>query len=377
MGTTRQRKSKGFFWLLAIILVGLWGIFGHGRLITNPPQRPVTPTSSSVSSLMVHVIDVGQGDSILVQFPTGQTMLVDAGDHEHGTTVVEYVHHLGIRQIDLLVATHPHEDHIGGMADVLGAFSVDQVWDSGFNLGSRTQERFLQTIHDKGIRYQTPRAGKSAEFGTATVTVLAPVDGLLHGTESDANNNSLVLRIVYGTTSVLLTGDMEEDERRTVPSWPESTVLKVAHHGSHNGTDAEFIDEVRPEFAVISCGKHNPFGHPHAETMAILRDAGIRTLITAVNGTVVIRSDGHTVSLVNDGDAETRSTSKEEPSAPKATATPSPLKPAQAMYIGNVRSHAFHRPSCESLPAEQNRISFSSRDEAIRRGYHPCGRCQP
>lgn len=371
----RQRKSKSLYWLAIVAILGLLGFFGRNLINSTSPQKPIINSSTS---LTVHVIDVGQGDSILIQFPTGQSMLVDAGDNEHGGTVVGYLQHLGIQQLDLLVATHPHEDHIGGMADVLGAFPVEKVWDSGYNLGSRTQETFLRTIRDKRIRYETPRAGDAVKFGATTVTVLAPVDRLLHGTESDANNNSLVLRLTYGTTSFLLAGDMEGDERQTVQSWPPSTVLKVAHHGSHNGTDARFIDEVRPDLAVISCGRNNPFGHPHAETLAILRDAGVRIKNTAVDGTVVLHDDGHTVSLHSEGGAVTRFAEKKEPPSAAATTPPSPpAGSSHEAYIGNVRSHAFHRSTCASLPAEHNRVYFTSRDDAIRQGYHPCGRCNP
>jgi competence protein ComEC len=221
----------------------------------------------SLGKLSVSVIDVGQGDSILVQFPDGKDMLVDAGDSSHGQTVVNYLHACKVPRIDILVATHPHEDHIGGMADILTTFQIGKVWDSGYNQGSRVQRQFLTTIKAKGIRFGTPKAGFLERIGDAEIKVLAP-NQLMSGTDSDANNNSIVMRIVYGKISFLLTGDMEGDERGTISQWPACTVLKVAHHGSRNGTDSAFLGAVSPKIDIISVASHNDYGHPHSEALA-------------------------------------------------------------------------------------------------------------
>lgn len=324
----------------------------------------VSPALCQNAKLTVSVIDVGQGDSILVQFPSGQDMLVDAGDREHGRAVVDYLRSLKISCIDILVATHPHEDHIGGMADVLSAFKIGRVWDSGYNHGSKQQQQFLLTIKEKGIRFGTPRAGFSECVGNARIDVLAP-SHLLSGTDSDANNNSLVLRVLYGKISLLLTGDMEGAERSTIPSFPRSTLLKVAHHGSGNGTDAAFLHAVSPEVAVISAAAQNRYGHPHPETLAALKSIGARTLTTATSGTVVITTDGGTITV---------NTTKSGPALIDASGNASA---GHGQYIGNLRSHIFHCPSCSTLPAEKNRVYFDSRSRAVSAGYRPCRRCSP
>jgi competence protein ComEC len=214
------------------------------------PFLQINQAQSASPKLTVSVIDVGQGDSILVQFPDGEDMLIDAGTRDAGQAV---------SKIDILCVTHPHEDHIGGMADVLANFTVEKVWDSGYVHGSKTQERLLQTIKEKGIRYGKPKAGFSQSVGTAKIDVLAPVREL-SGTDSDANNNSIVFRISYGKISFLFTGDMEGDERATVGTFPKTTVLKVAHHGSRNGTDRKFLSQVKPQIAIISYAIGNSYG---------------------------------------------------------------------------------------------------------------------
>lgn len=249
------------------------------------------------ADLTVSIIDVGQGDSILVQYPNGANMLVDAGTSSAGKAVVSYLRSREVAALDIVVATHPHEDHIGGIKTVLNAFVVCKVWDSGCNHGSRTQANMLSAIKAKGIRFETPKAGLTERIGDVNVSVLAPKAGVM----DDANNSSLVLRIVYGKTSFLLTGDLGDCERQSVAEWPESTVLKVPHHGSHNGTDLAFLQQVKPKIAVISCGKDNPYGHPHKSTLDALKYVGTATYVTAESGTVVLTSDGTSVTLKTGG----------------------------------------------------------------------------
>jgi competence protein ComEC len=396
MAKRKQKKEidRKPLWIV-ILLFLLMGLFMAGRMARSwhfprvhsaamPALTPAPGRSSSVTNgkLVMSVIDVGQGDSILLQFPDGQSMLVDAGEVDQGQTVVHYLHSRQVAHLDLLVATHPHSDHIGGMPDVLAAFPVGQVWDDGYNLGSRTQADFLRVIKQQGIPYRNPRRGLTQAFGDVRVEVLAPVN-IISGTDSDANNNSIVLRVSDGAVSFLLTGDMEGAERATVPSWPASTVLKVAHHGSRTGTDAAFLRQVQPRVAVISCGLHNSYGHPHAETLAALRAAKVDTRITARDGTVVIATDGRQLSVGGATDSpapvspSAATTVAPSAAAPAISAAPSTVTAREARYIGNRRSMVFHRLTCPSLPAERNRVYFKTRDEAIAQGYHPCGVCHP
>lgn len=334
--------------------------------VTAPTGSPLAPIPSSplvaaAGKMTMSVIDVGQGDSILVQFPNGQTMLVDAGPGDHGTAVVNYLHAQGVANIDLLVATHPHEDHIGGMIDVLNVVSIGTVWDSGFNHGSPVQRKYLAQLLSKNISYEKVTAGEAMQFGAARAVVLAP----LRLTEN-VNDNSLVIRLTYGSISYLLTGDMEQAERESVGRWPASTVLKVAHHGSRNGTDDNFARAVHPQYAVISCALINDYGHPHPEAISALEKIGAEIHRTSTEGTVVVETDGNTVSVTSSGVASNR-----------VELPPSNANVTSMSYIGNKNSKVFHLLSCSSLPAMQNRVIFKTRDETMQGGYRPCPRCQP
>ncbi len=317
-------------------------------------------------SLAMHVIDVGQGDSIFIQFPNGSNMLVDAGPADAGPTVVRYLKDLDVRKIDILVLTHPHSDHLGGMKDILDAFEIGKVWDSGYQHGSGLQRRFLETIAKKKIRFGRPKAGFSERVGAAVVDVLAPVREI-SGTKGDVNNNCLVLRVSFGQFSALLMGDAEKEERASVGTFPRSAVLKVSHHGSHNGTDAAFLRQVRPEAAVISCAADNDYGHPHKATVQALEKAGATWYSTAKVGPVVITSDGRELFLKT-------GTCRPEPKHPSVRI---PAAGTGGGYIGNGKSKVFHLPTCEGLPDEKKQVHFDGREEAIRAGYKPCGRCKP
>lgn len=241
--------------------------------------------------LRFYAIDVGQGDSSLFIFPTGETMLVDAGPSSSAKDLTRYLKQCGVKKINILVATHPHSDHIGGMSAVIAEFSIGEIWDSGYAHGSDLQIKFYQTIKDKKIPFGRPKRGYKREIGGAQIEVLGPAQEL-SGTSSDANNNSIVLRVAYGNVSFLMTGDMDKEQRRTISPLPESTVLKAAHHGSRTGTDAKLLREVSPMVIIFSYKKGNSYGHPHKEVLRLLaKNQQIKRFDTA-NGTVKLRTDG-------------------------------------------------------------------------------------
>jgi competence protein ComEC len=246
---------------------------------------------NSVETLTVSFIDVGQGDSILVEFPDDETMLVDAGPRRAGDDVAEYLHERNVDTINFLVATHPHEDHIGGMLYIMNEYPVEEIWDSGYNQGSDVQNNFIQYIYSHDIPIEIVSAGAPQEIGGATVQILAP-ENVPATPRYDANNYSIVIRIEYGDISFLLTGDMGAEERESVDSWPDSTVLKIAHHGALIGTDAAFVRDVAPRIAVISYGYGNQYGHPSQGTRDVLSAYGCAVKSTAANGTIMMTTDG-------------------------------------------------------------------------------------
>ena len=200
-----------------------------------------------------------------------------------------------MRKIDLLVASHPHEDHIGGMKELLSKIPVKQIWDSGYNHGSKVQRDFYQMIKDKKIPFGRPKRGYAAKMGDVTLDVLAPARPL-KGTSSDANNNGLIVLVTYGGVSFLMMGDAQKEEQETVSPLPRAAVLKAAHHGAANGTDAALLRDVSPDIVILSYKRGNSYGHPHRETVAAIRKAKILRFDTA-DGPVKLRTDGKSVTF--------------------------------------------------------------------------------
>jgi len=242
--------------------------------------------------LFVYFLDVGQGDSALF-FYEGKTILVDAGEYEMGDRVVSELLSRGVTRIDLLVATHPHSDHIGGMQKVLAAFPVGKVLDTGLPHPSPSYEHFLETIEQKHIPYQVAEQGQTINIDPSLrVLVLSPPEDQ---SDEDLNANSVVLRISYGVIDFLMTGDLgkEGEDALIRTGYPlDAEILKVGHHGSSSSTSPEFLERVRPESAVISVGRDNPYGHPHTETMDLLDKSDVMVYRTDWDGTILVRSDG-------------------------------------------------------------------------------------
>ncbi len=258
---------------------------------------PFPVFNGTSGNLNVYFFDVGQGDSALIVFKN-TTILVDAGESDKGDVVVGDIQSLGISRIDLLVATHPHSDHIGGMEKVLGSFEVGQVVDAGMPHPSPLYRQFLDEVGSRHIPYTVAHEGQSIDLDPALrILVLSPP---VRHTGDDLNDNSVVLRISYGTFDVLLTGDadMSAEDRMLASGYAlDAEVLKVAHHGSTSSTGPRFLDRVHPDVAVISVGAGNPYGHPADTTLAALERAGCTVYRTDLNGDVRVTSDGitHTV----------------------------------------------------------------------------------
>ncbi len=255
----------------------------------------VQPASDGRANLLVHFIDVGQAESILVE--SGQHfMLVDAGEAYNAETVIEYLKDRGVRELDLVVATHPHSDHIGGMAAVISAFPVDTLIMPRVIHTSTIYENLLTTIAEEDLAITAPEPGKEFSLGDSKVKVLGP-NGQSY---SNLNNYSVVLKISLGATSFLLTGDAEalaEQEMIDAGFDLSAAVLKVGHHGSVTSTSDVFLSEVSPQFAVISVGALNTYGHPHRETRELLEANSIPVYRTDQCGSIVAASDGSEITF--------------------------------------------------------------------------------
>lgn len=262
-------------------------------------------TTLSGPALSVHFLDIGQGDAILLTSPAGKTVLIDTGPPGAGATLWGYLDGLAIDRLDLLINTHPHSDHIGNTTELLERVPVSRVFDSGFVHPTATYEKLLAAIEQKKIPLRLVRSGQTVNLDEGiTLKVIGPADPLIDKSRSDANANSVVVRVDYGEVSFMLTGDAEEEtEARLLAAGAaglKATVLKVAHHGSKYATHQPFLDAVSPALAVISCSADNTYGHPAPETLERLKAKGVPALVTSTLGHITVATDGRKLMVTHD-----------------------------------------------------------------------------
>lgn len=245
-------------------------------------------------TLKVHFIDVGQADSILIQ-QGDQFMLIDGGNNEDSDLLVNYLNHQGVKDIKYVIGTHPHEDHIGGLDAVINSFNIETVMMPKVTANTKTFEDVLQAIDYKKLKITSPKVGETYDFGEAHWMVLAPTGTQYH----DLNNYSIVISYVFGDHTFLFTGDAEElsefeilKESTMTSKSLKADVLKVGHHGSNSSTSQAFLNAVNPNYAVISVGSENEYGHPHIETINRLNKKNIEVLRTDLSGNIIFNSNG-------------------------------------------------------------------------------------
>ena len=353
---------------------------------TEPTTAPTTePTVAPENSTFeIHFIDVGQADAALV-LCDGKAMLIDGGNAEDSSLLYTYLKNHNISHLDYVIGTHAHEDHIGGLAGALNYASVGTAYCPATSYDTKAFGNFVKALDKHGVSITVPSTGDSFTLGSAACTILA-----VNTDSSDPNNTSIVLRIVYGDTSFLFTGDAERVVEQAILNRGaniNSTVLKVGHHGSESSTSYVWLREIMPQYAVISVGKDNSYGHPTEEVLSRLRDAEVKTFRTDLQGDIICVSDGKSVTFTVErnadadvfggiGENSTQQTNPPETEPPASEET----KDNGRDYVVNKSTKKFHYPSCSSADdiKESNRWDYhGTREELIDMGYVPCKRWDP
>ena len=296
--SSKNRQFNRMLFILTVTLAVCFALYiAFFADTSDTAQAPAASNEAAGTEMSVMVIDVGQADSILIAFGSDDVMLIDAGEQKDAAAIKEELDERGITQIDVLVATHPHADHIGGMKQIIDSYEVGSVYMPDMTSDSKTYRELKAAIKERGIPLTVAFAGETFNLGPAACTIVSPDKNA----DIDANNESVMLMVDYMDTEFLFTGDAEkraEEEAMEAGYFIDADVLKVGHHGSHTGTSEEFLKAVSPDFAVISCGKDNDYGHPHKETLMLLDKYGIDTLRTDISGDILFVSDGHTLKTV-------------------------------------------------------------------------------
>ena len=371
---------------------------------------------AQAGTLTVTWLDIGQGDAAVIQCG-GQAMLIDGGKPEKSSYIYAWLQQHDLSYLDVIVATHVDADHIGGLSGALNYASVGTAYCPVTTGTTETFQSFVKYLAQRGKQITVPTAGETFALGGAQVQILGPLRRA-----EDSNDNSIVLKVSFGATSFLFTGDAERAEEQDLLNAGvnlQSTVLKVGHHGSDTSTSYPFLRAVAPKYAVISVGTGNSYGHPTEAVLSRLRDAGVTTFRTDMQGEITAVSDGQTVnfSTAKNAAAETLANAGAGQNANQtgdASATASgsagvgqntagdgaaggaALASANAgggnaggaagatatagNYVLNTNSHKFHLPDCpsvESISPKNRKDVNESREQIISEGYTPCKRCNP
>ena len=386
-----MKISKILFSLL-ISLLSLLLIFSLGSGFNNSQKNSpilnkeeVSDLTSNISKLIVHYIDVGQGDSELIQIPGNINILIDGGPKSSSNKVVSYIKALGIDTLNIVISTHPHEDHIGGLISVINSFKVNNIIDAGVNHTSKTFINYLNAIKEKNINYLTPSPGESFDL---TTDVKLIVYGPYKRYCNDLNNSSVVVKLIYGSTSFLFEGDAESKEESQLIAGGldlSATVLKVGHHGSKTSSTLEFLKKVNPKISVISVGKNNSYGHPAQITIDILLSLGSTVYRTDTTGDIIIESDGSNINItrgspyIPDNSSTTTSSVSEQTTTTISSDETTTTQTMIGQFVGSKNSDVYHYPNCSYAKKikEENKIWFNSIEEATAAGYRPCKKCNP
>lgn len=260
----------------------------------NLEEKNKNELTSQNNEIKIHFIDVGQGDSIFIELPNKETMLIDAGESSQKVKVQNYITSLEYDQINYLIGTHPHTDHIGSLAYIIENFTIDNIYMPKATSTSKTYENLLETISKKGLKVKTAKSGVNIiNTNDLKIDIIAPNSE----TYSDLNNYSAVIKIIYKNRKFLFMGDAETKSEDEILNDISVDVIKIGHHGSNTSSSQSFVNKVKPKYAIISVGANNKYNHPYQAIIDRWTNAGATIYRTDINGNIVVTSDGTSLDI--------------------------------------------------------------------------------
>ncbi len=293
-----KKNIKRNFFEILIILLAFFIINNQDKIKNlfnqNNNQNQNNNINTNNNLLKVHYLDVGQGDSIFIELPNNETMLIDAAESYQSENIINYLKNLNYQKIDYIIGTHPHTDHIGGLKDIINTFEIGKIYMPKVVSTTKTYESLLMAIKDKNLKINTAKAGISIiDTDTLKINILAPNNE----TYTELNNYSVVTKITYGTTKFLFMGDAEKLSENEIKENVTADVIKIGHHGSNTSSGINFIKKVNAKYGIISVGLNNKYNLPKEETIKNWENSGTKIYLTSINGTIRASSDGTNIKI--------------------------------------------------------------------------------
>lgn len=289
-----KKNIKRNFFEILIILLAFLIINNQDNIknLFNQNQNDYINTNNDL--LKVHYLDVGQGDSIFIELPNNETMLIDAAESYQSENIINYLKNLNYKKIDYVIGTHPHTDHIGGLKDIINTFEIGKIYMPKVVSTTKTYESLLMAIKDKNLKINTAKAGTSIiDTDALKINILAPTNS----TYTELNNYSVVTKITYGSTKFLFMGDAEKLSENEIKENVTADVIKIGHHGSNTSSSIDFIKKVNAKYGIISVGLNNKYNLPKEEIITNWENSGTKIYLTSINGTIRASSDGTNIKI--------------------------------------------------------------------------------